>query len=416
VAHYNLATALLRLRRSDEALPGLLTAARLLPESPLVHRNLGIALLTLGKPAEARRAFERVIELAPDRPLPYCQLGTLKRYEGRLDEALRCFDRALAIEPNFAEAIYGRGLTCLAAGQFAEGWTGFERRIDSLNRPDTLPLAEPAWDGSFLDGRTLLVHAEQGLGDTLQFIRFAPLAAKQAGRAVLAVQRSLIPLLADSGFGPLVARDGPLPAFDLQVPLMSLPFVLGTTLDTLPRDVPYLRASPARVGRWRTRLAGLQGLKVGIAWQGSRSYELDRLRSIPLACFAPLAAVAGVSLVSLQKPEAGAQGAQANALFPLTTFDDLDAGEGAFGDTAAVIANLDLVVTSDSAMAHLAGALGAPVWLALSALPDWRWMFERPDSPWYPTMRLFRQPSLGDWSAVFSSMAAELFIRRAARA
>ena len=219
----------------------------------------------------------------------------------------------------------------------------------------------------------------------------------------------MLPLLVASGIDKVVAIDEPLPRFDLHVPLMSLPFVLGTRLDSVPHDVPYLAVEPERVVRWREELAAVAGFKIGIAWQGRREYRADRQRSIPLVQFAPLAAVPGVRLLSLQKGYGSEQLAALAGRFEVVDLGvRLDQGGGAFLDTAAAMQSLDLVVTSDTAIAHLAGALGVRVWLALGRVPEWRWMHRAETSPWYPTMRLFRQRTAGDWSDVFSQVAGEL--------
>jgi hypothetical protein len=257
--------------------------------------------------------------------------------------------------------------------------------------------------------RTLLLHAEQGLGDTLQFVRYAKLAEQQNGDIVVEVQPALMPLLTASGFRGLIPRGSPLPRFDVQAALMSMPRICGTTLETVPANVPYLAADSRLVENWRERLRSLPGLKVGIAWQGSPGYRFDRFRSIPLVQFAPLAEVAGVQLISLQKNAGAEQIAALEGRFTVADFaSKLDAQSGAFMDTAAVMCNLDLVITSDTAAAHLAGGLGVNVWLALWSAADWRWMNDRSDSPWYPTMRLFRQSRQGDWPGVFAQMKSDL--------
>jgi hypothetical protein len=237
----------------------------------------------------------------------------------------------------------------------------------------------------------------------------------RAARVIVEVQAPLLPLLTQSGFANLVPRGQQLPPFDVQAPLLSLPGIFATTLATIPAKVPYLSVNADRIESWRTRLSEWPGLRVGIAWQGNADYEFDRQRSIPLAEFAPLAEVPGVRLLSLQKFDGLDQLAALRDRFGIVDLApqlDLD---GAFLDTAAVMLNLDLVITSDSAVAHLAGALGVPVWMALAAVPEWRWLRERDDSPWYPTMRLFRQRRRGDWHEVFQRIAAQLQPLAAAR-
>jgi hypothetical protein len=305
-------------------------------------------------------------------------------------------------------ALVGRGLVQLTRGDFAAGWEGYEHRVGS---PDfnTRNFAQPRWDGAALAGRTLLVHCEQGLGDTLQFIRALRWLEGQDGRVIVAAPPVLVPLLTQSGFTGIVSQSEPLPSFDLHVPLLSLPRIFRIDADSIPRDESYLAADRERIARWRSELAKYPGLKVGIAWQGDPKFKGDGWRSVRLDRFAPLAAVGGARLVSLQKGSGSEQlAAFARQWEVLDLSDSLDNGGGAFLDTAAIMMNVDLVVTTDTAIAHLAGALGVPVWVALSRPADWRWLSERGDSPWYPTMRLFRQPTSGDWKSVFESMAQEL--------
>src|SRR5262249_38481838 len=264
-------------------------------------------------------------------------------------------------------------------------------------------LGQPGWDGSDLEGRTILLRMEQGLGDMIQFIRYARVVKGRGGRGGGA---RCAPLPGGRGRVPGLRHRTPEkavpPDFDVHAPLMSLPALLGTTLTTVPAEVPYLFADPELVERWRERLSGLKGLRVGVAWQGNPRHPWDAHRSFPLARLKALAEIPGVCLVSLQKGPGMEQVRQIRGRFSLLDLGaDLDATAGPLMDTAAVMKNLDLVVSADTAIAHLAGALGVPVWLALSAVADWRWLMDREDSPWYPTMRLFRQPRLGEWGPVF---------------
>jgi hypothetical protein len=277
--------------------------------------------------------------------------------------------------------------------------------------PAERQFAEPRWQGQPLSNETLLVHAEQGLGDTIQFVRYLPLVCERAGRVICEVQPGLLPLMKQSKLAKVadfIGRGELLPEFDAQVPLLSLPAVFQTTAETIPLAAGYLAADPVRVSQWKERLGDVAGLRVGIAWQGSAGYPGDRERSIPLIEFAPLA-LPGVELISLQKGFGSEQIEQLGDRFKVRALGPgFDAAGGAFLDAAAVIENLDLVVTSDTAIAHLAGALGRPTWLALSLVPDWRWMFERVGSPWYASLTLFRQTRLREWSDVFQKMAVAL--------
>lgn len=405
-AYCNLGNALREHGQLAEALTCAQRAVELRAESAPAQSNLGVVLQDSGRLAEAQQRFERAIELDPLRAEFALNLGTVLRDQGHAAEALDQFERALQLQPDYAQALCSRGMALLSLGRFRPGWQGYEHRI-GLPQFDTATFPQPRWDGGPLAGRTLLIHCEQGLGDTLQFIRYVKLARERAGdgRVIVAAQTALLPLLSQSGFAELVPNDRPLPPFDVQVPLMSLPLVFGTEVETVPRDVPYLAADKTRVEHWRHALAKYPGRRIGIAWQGRPSFRGDLLRSTPLQSFAPLADVSGARLISLQKGPGVDQLAGLAGRFEVVDLGDALDREGAFLDTASVMSHLDLVVTTDSAIAHLAGALGVRVWVALAIGPDWRWMVEREDSPWYPTMRLFRQTQVGQWSDVFTRIA-----------
>ena len=272
------------------------------------------------------------------------------------------------------------------------------------------PHPQPLWDGKPLDGRTVLLHPEQGMGDTLQFIRYAPLVKKRGGRVIVECQRPLVLLLESCpGIDRLIAQGDPLPAFDVHAPLMSLPAILQTNLDTIPAAIPYISAPAALVRKWRDTLAPFDGFRIGIAWKGSPKYGRDRYRSFPLELFDQIAQIGGVRLISLQKGPGSEQVRDLAGRFPVVDFSgELDQGPAAFLDTAAVMTSLDLVITPDTALAHLAGALGVPVWIPLAFAADFRWMLGREDTPWYPTARLFRQTKFGQWADVFDQMALVL--------
>src|SRR5262245_45065940 len=411
--HCNLANVLINQGKPDEAFPVYRQALRLQPHEAVFHSNLAHTLTLLGRPDEAEVSCRQALRLRPDFSDAHHNLAITLAAQGRFDEALAANAEALRLQPESPGARNCRALWWLQRGDFERGWPEYEWRwkIRGVSRRS---FRQPDWDGSPLDGRTILVHAEQALGDTLQFIRYAPLVRQRGGTVIVECQAPLLPLLRSCpGIDRLVAHKEALPDFDVQVPLLSLPGVFQTTLVTVPADVPYLFADPARVERWRRELGG-EGFKVGIAWQGSLSFPGDRLRSIPLAHFAPLAGVEGVRLFSLQKGPGREQIRSTARVFAsagrlaLTDLGERLDEQGAFLDTAAVMKTLDLVITSDTAIAHLAGALGVPVWVALSIGPDWRWLLDREDCPWYPTMRLFRQRRQGDWDVVFERMAAEL--------
>jgi Flp pilus assembly protein TadD len=407
--HNNLGNALTRLSRSDEALSCYQQAVRFHSSEPVFHSNLANALTLAGRPEEAEACCRQALRLRPTFADARHNLAIALGAQGKFAEALKHNAKALQLEPEHPGARNCRALWWLQQGDFAHGWPEYEWRWKVAGvTPRTF--REPAWDGSPLNGRVILLHAEQALGDTLQFIRYAPLVKERGGTVIVECHRALTQLLASCpGIDHLVPHGSPLPPFGVQAALLSLPSLLGTTLDTVPANVPYLFADPRLVAAWRHELGGTAAFKVGVAWQGSPTFAGDRMRSAPLRHFAPLARVEGVRLFGLQKGPARDQIRAVARQFTVTDLGStLDEAGGAFLDTAAVMMNLDLVITTDTAVAHLAGALGVPVWVALSVGPDWRWLVDREDCPWYPTMRLFRQPQLHAWDAVFERIAAEL--------
>jgi tetratricopeptide (TPR) repeat protein len=401
---------LLTLRHQPgEALLHYEQALRIHPRDPANYSNLGNVLTQLGRPQEAEARCRESIRLQSDGATAHHNLANALAAQGRLEEAMQSVEDALRIDPELAGARFNRALWRLQLGRYAEGWPEYEWRW-KIKEVVKEQRREPLWDGSALNGRTILLWAEQGLGDTLQAIRFAPLVKQRGGTVVVECQAPLVPLLSRCpGIDRLVAGGSPLPAVDVQAPLMSLPWLLGVTLDTLPAKVPYLFADPGLVEQWQRELEGPPSLKIGIAWQGNPQFAGDAMRSIPLKQFAALARFPGVRLFSLQKGQGSEQlQAVAEQFYVVDLGCRLDETTGAFMDTAAVMQNLDLVVTSDTAVAHLAGGLGVAVWVALCIGCDWRYFLHREDNPWYPTMRVFRQSRFGDWNEVFSRMADEL--------
>lgn len=374
------------------------------------YYNLGWALKVLGPPERAEAALRRSLCLTPDRVGAFNNLAILLRDGGDADRAITLERRSLCVDPRDPESHLNLALMLMVTGAFAEGFEEYEWRWRSAAlSPAWRPFEQPQWRGEPGTGGTLLLWSEQGLGDTLHFVRYLPMARSLGWRIVLEVPRALHRLVSSlDGEVVLVDPDGPLPAFDAHCPLLSLPRAFGTAVETIPAPVPYLHAEDGLREAWRARLPR-DGYRVGIVWQGNPEGRIDRGRSYPLACAAPLARVPGVRLISLQKHHGLDQLGRLPAGMSVESLGDgFDAGDDAFLDTAAVAMELDLVVTSDTAVAHLAGALGRPVWLVLQSAPDWRWLTGREDTPWYPTMRLFRQQVRGDWDAVFARMAAEL--------
>ncbi len=407
-AYGNLGMVLHNLGRPNDAVSSYRKSLQLEPDSVVTNSNLGVALQDLSRLDESQQCYERARELAPNQAVSHFNMATVLKDQGHLAAAIDCFEQALRLKPDDAQALCGLGTVWLSMGDFAAGWAAYEHRV-GCPQFNTFQFPQPLWDGSPLADRTLLIHCEQGLGDTLQFIRYVKLAEERGNKIIVAAQPALIPLLAQSGFTGLVPRNGPLPAFDVHAPLMSLPNIFRTTEQTVPRDVPYLAADEERTARWREKLSQFHGLKVGIAWQGRMPFTSDRMRSIALEQFAPLARIPNVRLLSLQKGPGSEQiAALAGSFEVIDLAEDLDPAGGAFLDTAAVMKSLDLVVMSDTGPAHLAGALGVPIWMALGRTSEWRWMLNRADSPWYPTMRLFRQPESGGWQPVFEAMARKL--------
>jgi tetratricopeptide (TPR) repeat protein len=405
-AYNNLASSLKSLGKNREAIVCFEEALRINSQMAEAHNGLGAALQADDQDDEALASFQRAIEINPRYAEAYSNIGQLFGQQGHYAAALEQYRQAGQAQPELAAVHNNRAMVLLLSGDFAAGWPEYEWRWQ-------LPGASPRptgvqWDGSPLEGRTILLTLEQGFGDALQFIRYAPLVKARGGTVIVGCPKRLIPILKTCpGIDRIYGEEETPPRFDVFAPLASLPGLFRTDLTTIPAEVPYLSAPADLVEHWREKLAGDQRLRVGINWQGNPSYQGDRRRSIPLAEFAPLAEVPGVRLLSLQKGFGSEQ--LANASFDVEDLGTkLDLGEAAFCETAAVLKDLDLLITSDTAIAHLAGALAVPVWLALSFSPDWRWLLDRSDSPWYPTMRLFRQTSAGDWPGVFQRMQSEL--------
>ena len=394
-AHTNLGVILQDGGRLENAVAAYEQAIALDESAPKPISNLSVALLRLGRVEAAEEACRRAVALAPEWAEAHSNLGNALRELGRLDEALAAWRCAITLRPDYSEAHRNLGLGLLLAGDYAEGWREYESRSCEFSAAPR-DFAQPRWNGEALGERTLLVTCEQGLGDTIQFVRFV---GNVDGRVVLQVQDALVPLLQGlPGIARVVGlRENP-GLFHVHLPLLSLPRVLGVTLENLPAPTQYLSAPDDLVVSWRQRLP-VASLRIGIVWQGNPAHPDDAKRSIPLRSMARLAAVPGVRLISLQRLYGLDQ-------LPGMPVEDLgsDFDSGSFADTAAIIQSLDLVVSADTSVAHLAGALGVPVWVALPLIPDWRWLLDRDDSPWYPSARVFRQNRRGHWDGVFQDM------------
>jgi tetratricopeptide (TPR) repeat protein len=404
-AYNNLGTVECELGQPAAALASFRHALELQPRLRGAHGNLGNALRDLGQPAEALAEYDLAVAEDARAPANHLNRGNALYDLARLGDAIASYDRAIALDPDCAQAHFNRSVCLLLAGELAHAWPSYEWR-KQLADATAPPLTVPVWSGrEQIAGRTLLIYADQALGDTLQFCRYARLVQQRGAQVVLSVQPQLRELLSSLDAAIRIVARGEEPGdCDYQCALLSLPLAFATTLAEIPAALPYLSADPHRVALWGRRL-GAEGFKVGIAWQGSR-HRIDVGRSAPLAMFSRLATVPGVRLICLQK---GAGIEQLDTGGPrLERLAGFDEGPQAFLDSAAVMVHLDLVITCDTALAHLAGALGRPTWVALKHVPDWRWLLGRADSPWYPGMRLFRQPWPGDWESVFAAIHAAL--------
>ncbi len=401
-AHNNLGMALAGKGQLEEAIAAYHRAIVLDSKLSEAHNNLGNALRDQGKLDEAIIAYRNAIALNPKLPEAHSNLGNALRDQGQLDAAIAAYRVAIALDPDLPEPHNNLAMALLSQGDFQHGWAEYEWRSKCKDFPSPRRnFTQPRWDGSPLQGRTILLYAEQGLGDAIQFIRYLPLVMERGGKIILECQPELQRLFQsiDVPF-QIVASGQPLPAFDFQSPLLSLPSIFGTTLKSIPKPQPF---SIQDSENWRQRLiANSPKVNVGLAWAGSPTHKNDRNRSMNLTSLTPLAQVPGPRFISLQKGNAAAT--------PPTGMELLDWTPELkdFADTAALIANLDLVITVDTAVAHLAGTMGKPVWTMLPFVPEWRWLLEREESPWYPSIRLFRQKSLGDWENVVTRVADAL--------
>jgi tetratricopeptide (TPR) repeat protein len=430
------------LGRDGEAVSALESRVALEPADAEAWNLLGVAHHRLGELVRAQACFDRAIELQPGHAHAWNNRGNVLHDLRELEPALACYARAVALDPGFPAAVNNRGMVLqdlarfdearsdydralqlrpgyrealrrraalsLLQGRLREGWADYEAGHAAAQHAIAAPGAPPFWEGQDLRGKALLLSEPNGLGDTLQFFRFVPRLLERGVRLAFLAPRSTFAILSHFADRVEFIEDIGARRFDYQCWLWSLPHHLGVdSPDQLGLGVPWLQPEPERAARWRAWLSP-DRFNIGVCWQGNPRRKIDRGRSIPLRDFAPLAAVPGVRLVSLQKGHGLDQLEGLPAGMRVDVPDDYDTGPDAFLDTAAMIAGLDLVVSADTAVTHVAGAMGRPAWVALNPVPDWRWMLDRPDSPWYPSVRLFRQPRQGDWPAVFEAMAAEL--------
>jgi len=439
-AWFNLGRALRKQNRPQEAVTALRRALAIDARFYLAYNELGNALLELDQCDESIAAFDELLKLAPssegyynrggalwkaDRcdeaiaefkaaekmgftdPRLYNNLGAIHHQLGNYDESAKFFERAMSAGGEFPLARFNLGMLQLLRGNFPEGWIGYETRWKARSIPMPARYAQHGmWDGGDLRGKRILLDCEQGFGDSIQFARYIPLIAERGGQPILATQRELRRLLATvPGLEKIVCPPEEIPNFDVQCPLLSLGYLFGTTLQTIPARVPYLSADPALVENWSKKIGSDNRKKIGLCWSGSPKHQQDRFRSLSPDDLASLGQADDAWYFSLQKPSDSHAAVRLPDGFHITDWTNELSD---FADTAALIANLDLVISCDTAVAHLAGAMGKPVWLLLPVVPDWRWLLDREDSPWYPTMRIFRQKKTGQWGEPVRQMCRAL--------
>lgn len=414
---YSIGRALYGSGRVEEALPYYESAIRDDPTHLRAHNDLGAALTELNRPNPAVKVLKGAIKLEPNSAELHFNLGNAYTRQRRVANALHAFERAIELNPDFAVAHFNRGVALLTLGDYAAGWPEYEWRWETPAMAGSVRrFPVPQWDGGDIRGRTILLHAEQGLGDAIQFVRYVPWVASKGACVVVECPRVLHGLFSGmDGLARLIDRtqsgaDVTRSGFDFHLPLMSLPGLHGTTAHRMPGSVPYLAANPDLRETWGQALEGCGAtFKVGLVWQGNPDHQRDRFRSVPLQMLSPVFDVPGVAWISLQKDSYPCMNdGVPDALVPLVPRSRSGSGIGDFADTAAIIENLDIVISIDTSVAHLAGALGKPVWVMLPIDPDWRWLLDRDDSPWYPTMRLFRQSSPGAWGDVIERLKESL--------
>ena len=433
------AVALKEIGRYDDALACLQKALDGDRKSVRTWTNLGLVYRANGQPQDAFEAYDKALELEPGSLKVLNNVAVLHRWEGnldeaaaicegilaaqpdkievlnnlgdiyqalaRLDEARVCFEKVLTLAPDHPEGHHNLAVLLLLAGDFEQGWKHYEWRWLAKEFPsERRNFPEPLWTGEPLDGKTILLYVEQGLGDALQFVRYAPLVKARGGRVIVECPKVLKRLFETApGVEQVIARGDDLPHFDVQCPFLSLPGLLSPNEGAIPLDIPYLSVTAKDKETWSKLLAEDAGFKIGLVWAGSPTHTNDRERSVPLSRFAPLSKISGCSLYNLQIGDAASQLQDID--WPMR---DLTAEIGDYADTAALVTALDLVITVDTSVAHVAGALGKDVWVLLPYAPDWRWQMERTDSPWYPSMTLYRQPERRDWDSVFEALENDL--------
>jgi tetratricopeptide (TPR) repeat protein len=403
----DLGSALREAGRLEEAVSVLADVVGQAPDFFKARNNLGNALRAIGRFDEAEAAVRTALNQLPDMPEIHVNLGNVLREKGDLDGAIAATRKAIELRPQMADAHQNLGSHLLLAGRYEEAWPEHEWRWRCQGMPPArAALLRPQWDGSNLDGQTILLHSDAGLGDAIHSLRYVPMVADRGGKIVVECQKELHCLVRRlKGVSDVVTAADALPPFDVQCALMSLPGAFGTTLQTIPSEFPYISVDRSLVESWAQRLSQSRRPRVGLVWAGNPKNTVDLRRSIRLSMFTPLSESREIEFHSLQLGEASRQ---ASDLSGSSRIVDHSSELTDFAQTAALVENLDLVISVDTSVAHLAGALGKPIWIMIPFVPDWRWMLTREDSPWYRTMRIFRQPRPGEWSEVVHRVAHEL--------
>jgi tetratricopeptide (TPR) repeat protein len=405
-AYYNLGIIYQDKAEADSAIANYQIYLQFNPTDADAYLNLGHAYQMKGQLEEAITCFQKAIQFNTDLPDAYYNLGNAFRDKVQPEVAIPYYQKAIQLYPDFVDAHWNMALALLLSGNFKQGWEKYEWRWKLENRH--LPVfAQPLWNGSGIKGLTILIHGEQGFGDLIQFVRYVPLVAERGAKVLLRCGGELVSLLQNiKGIDKVLSYSEQLPDFDTYCPIATLPLLFGTTLDTIPAKIPYVGVSPSLVEKWKNKIQKDNStLRIGLVWSGNPKNIILKNKSFPLETFMPLGELHKVAFYSLQKGDASEQAK--NPPEGITLIDYTDEISD-FSDTAALIENLDLVISVDTAVAHLTGALGKPIWTLLPFSPAWRWMLNREDSPWYPTMRLFRQPLPGDWESVIVRVKDEL--------
>jgi tetratricopeptide (TPR) repeat protein len=407
-AFNNRGNALKDLKRFEEALASYERATKLKPDYAQAFYNRGTILFELKRIEDSLADLNKAIKLDPKHAEAFYNRASALKELKRIEEAITDLDQAISLKPDYPDALWNRALCRLLLGRYQEGWTEYEWRWQTAHMmTQRRPFRQRQWSGkSDISGKTILLHTEQGYGDTIMVARYISRVAAMGARVMLDVPMAVVPLLAQvAGVTEVVSKGQMLPSFDIHCPMMSLPAAFATTLETIPAEVPYLSVPSVHAEKWAQRLAKTGVPRVGISWSGNPKHMYDAERSIDLRRLLPLLSRKDVQFVSLQKElrEGDADILRANS--QIVQFGD---AVDSFADTAAIISSLDLVISCDTSVAHLAGALGKPVWILLQFVPDWRWLLDRDDSPWYPTARLFRQSERNGWDPVLSSVERAL--------